>query len=62
VPFVGLEVLRSSGFLFSFFWAGLVVPMYTSYVLKGILRFVLIKVLLLIKITDIWVFLLFLLD
>jgi hypothetical protein len=47
VPFVRLEVLGSSGFvgffLFFFGWFG------GSYVLKAALRFVLIKVLLLIK-------------
>jgi hypothetical protein len=47
VPFVGLEVLGSSGFVGFFFlfvgWFG------GSCVLMGALRFVLIKVLLLIK-------------
>jgi len=46
VPFVGLEVLGFSGFVgFFFFWAGLVIPVYSG----GALRFVLIKVLVLIK-------------
>jgi hypothetical protein len=59
VPFVGLEVLGSSGFegfFFSFFFfffggGGAVfgVPVYCSGVLKSVLHFVLIKVLLLIK-------------
>jgi hypothetical protein len=47
-------ILESSSIIclwvsFLFFWASLVVPMYTSCVLRGALRFVLIKVLLLIK-------------
>jgi len=53
VPLVGLGVLESTVFVgfffFSFFFlTNLVVPVYTSYILRGTLRF-LNKILLLIK-------------